>query len=65
MNKKEIIAYFDRCAPQWDARMVTDEGKISTILDAAGVREHGVVLEIIIPSLIQRNGIIEKCTFAV
>ena len=46
MNKKEIIAYFDRCAPQWDARMVTDDGKINGILDAAGVREHDVVLDV-------------------
>ena len=46
MNKKEIIAYFDHCAPQWDARMVTDDGKINGILDAAGVREHGVVLDV-------------------
>ena len=46
MNKKEIIAYFDRCAPQWDARMVTDDSKISAILDAAGVGEHSVVLDV-------------------
>lgn len=65
MNKKEIIAYFDRCAPQWDARMVTDDGKINGILDAAGVREHDVVLEIIIPKWIQGIGKIKKCAFAV
>ena len=61
MNKKEIIAYFDRCAPQWDARMVTDDVKISTILDAAGVREHGVVLDVacgtgvLFPYYLRRN----------
>lgn len=61
MNKKEIMAYFDRCAPQWDARMVTDDGKISTILDAAGVREHGVVLDVacgtgvLFPYYLRRN----------
>ena len=61
MNKNEIIAYFDRCAPQWDARMVTDDVKISTILDAAGVREHGVVLDVacgtgvLFPYYLRRN----------
>ena len=61
MNKKEIIAHFDRCAPQWDARMVTDDVKISTILDAAGVREHGVVLDVacgtgvLFPYYLRRN----------
>lgn len=46
MNKKEIAAYFDRQAPGWDGRMVADDGKIGFILDAAGVREHAVVLDV-------------------
>ena len=37
MNKKEVAAYFDRLAPDWDEHMVTDDGKIGFILDAAGV----------------------------
>ena len=46
MNKKEIAAYFDRQAPDWDRRMVTDDGKIGFILDTAGVREHTTVLDV-------------------
>ena len=46
MNKKEIIAYFDRCAPQWDARMVADSGKINSILDNAGIWEQVTVLDV-------------------
>lgn len=46
MNKKEITAYFDRQAPGWDGRMVTDDKKINFILDLAGVREHATVLDV-------------------
>lgn len=46
MNKKEIAAYFDRQAPDWDGHMVTDDKKIGFILDAAGVREHAAVLDV-------------------
>ena len=46
MNKKEIAAYFDRQAPDWDGHMVADNGKIGFILDAAGVREHSIVLDV-------------------
>lgn len=46
MNKKEIIAFFDSCAPEWDARMVTDDLKINFILDAAGVSENTSVLDV-------------------
>lgn len=46
MNKKEIAAYFDRQAPDWDGHMVTDDRKIGFILDAAGVRAHTAVLDV-------------------
>ncbi len=46
MNKKEVAAYFDRLAPDWDEHMVTDDGKIGFILDAAGVCEHVSVLDV-------------------
>ncbi|HWQ58226.1 MAG TPA: class I SAM-dependent methyltransferase [Clostridia bacterium] len=46
MNKKEIQAYFDRCAPEWDARMVRAQEKIDFILDAAGAREGARVLDV-------------------
>ena len=46
MDKKEIAAYFDRQASAWDREMVTDDGKIGFILDAAGVRERVTVLDV-------------------
>ena len=46
MNKREVIAFFDKCAPGWDAHMVRDEEKISFILDVAGVKPGISVLDV-------------------
>ena len=46
MEKKEIIAFFDRLAPGWDADMIRHDGIISQILDGAGVREGVRVLDV-------------------
>ena len=46
MNKKEIAAFFDRMAPEWDANMIKSDKKINFILDAAGVKENSVVLDV-------------------
>ena len=46
MNKQEITAFFDRCAPKWDENLVRDDAKLNTILDAAGVGEASVVLDV-------------------
>ena len=46
MEKKEIIAFFDRLAPDWDADMIRHDGIISQILDGAGVREGVRVLDV-------------------
>lgn len=46
MNKREVIAFFDKCAPGWDAHMVRDEEKISFILDAAGIKPGISVLDV-------------------
>ena len=46
MNKREIIAYFDARAPEWDARMVRSDSKIAFILDAAGLRPGVSVLDV-------------------
>ena len=46
----------------------TAEREVNAMLDLVKhetERIESTFLEIIIPSLIQRNGIIEKCTFAV
>lgn len=44
--KQEVAAFFDRLAPEWDARTVIDEAKIDFILDAAEVKENAVVLDV-------------------
>lgn len=59
--KHEVATFFDRLAPQWDARMVTDEAKIKFILDAAEVKENAVVLDVacgtgvLFPYYLRRN----------
>lgn len=46
MKKKEIAAFFDRCAPGWDADMVRNEEIIDTILSNGGIREGVEVLDV-------------------
>ena len=37
MKKTDIAAFFDNCAPWWDADMVRNEDIIATILDNGGI----------------------------
>lgn len=46
MNKNDVIAFFDRLAPQWDADMIKDDGIIRIILDNANVRPGVRVLDV-------------------
>lgn len=46
IKKEDVIAFFDKLAPGWDAGQIRDEDKITTILDAAGVREGVKVLDV-------------------
>lgn len=46
MDKKEVAAFFDRWAADWDADMIRDDRKIGQILDAACVREGCSVLDV-------------------
>lgn len=46
MNKREVIAFFDRRAPEWDHHMVRDDAKISFILEEAGIRPGVTVLDV-------------------
>ena len=46
MEKKEIAAFFDHCAPWWDADMIRNEVIITTILDNAGIRGDMDVLDV-------------------
>ena len=46
MDKKDIIAFFDRCAPSWDAEMIKSDRIIGTILDNAEVQAGMDVLDV-------------------
>ena len=46
IDKDEVVAFFDRLAPLWDADMVTNDLIIKTILDNAGVHAGSKVLDV-------------------
>ena len=46
MNKEDIISFFDRCAPQWDADMIRDDDIIGKILDLGNVTSGADVLDV-------------------
>ncbi len=46
MEKKDVIAFFDRCAPWWDADMIRNEEIIARILDNGGIRPGISVLDV-------------------
>ena len=46
MNKQDVINFFNRCAPEWDADMIRNETVIAKILDAAGIRPGVQVLDV-------------------
>ncbi len=46
MNKNDVISFFDRCAPWWDADMVRKEDIIAKILDNSGIRPGIHVLDV-------------------
>ncbi len=46
MNKKDIIEFFDRCAPWWDDDMIRHDDILSTILTLGGIREGIDVLDV-------------------
>lgn len=61
MNKQDVIAFFDRLAPQWDADMIRHDHIISHILDNAGIRKGIHVLDVacgtgvLFPDYLSRN----------
>ncbi len=46
MKKQDIIEFFDRCAPSWDADMIKSDTIIGKILDNAEVRQGMDVLDV-------------------
>lgn len=46
MDKARVQAFFDACAPSWDADMVRPEAVIAAILDGAGVSAGRSVLDV-------------------
>lgn len=46
MNKQDVIAFFDRLAPTWDAEQVNRDAVITLILDNADVRAGQDVLDV-------------------
>ena len=46
MEKKDIIQFFDRCAPWWDSDMIRNEDVIAAILDNGGIRSGVQVLDV-------------------
>ncbi len=46
MKKSDVIEFFDRCAPQWDADQIPKDAIINRILDNACIREGQSVLDV-------------------
>ena len=61
IETKEVIEFFDRLAPGWDAEMIRNDEIINTILDNAGVSSGKDVLDVacgtgvLIPDYLKRN----------
>ena len=61
MNKQDVIAFFDRLAPQWDADMIRSDEIISKILDGAQIAAGDHVLDVacgtcvLFPDYVNRN----------
>lgn len=57
----EVIAFFDRLAPDWDSEMIRNDEIISVILDNAGVSEGKDILDVacgtgvLIPDYLERG----------
>ena len=61
IETKDVIEFFDRLAPGWDAEMIRSDEVINTILDNAEVTEGKDVLDVacgtgvLIPDYLKRN----------
>lgn len=61
MKKQDVIDFFDRMAPQWDAELIRHDDIIGKILDGAGVKPSVKVLDVacgtgvLIPDYLERD----------
>ena len=61
INTNEVIQFFDRLAPDWDAEMIRNDNVIKTILNNAGVASGKDILDVacgtgvLIPDYLSRN----------
>lgn len=61
MQKKDVIEFFDMCAPEWDADMIRNDEIINRILDNAKVCNGKDILDVacgtgvLIPDYLARN----------
>ena len=61
IDTNEVIQFFDRLAPSWDAEMIRNDNVIKTILDNAGVASGKDILDVacgtgvLIPDYLSRN----------
>lgn len=61
MNKSDVIEFFDRCAPNWDADQIPKDAIINRILDNANMGENLDVLDVacgtgvLFPFYLERN----------
>ena len=46
MHKQDVIEFFDRLAPQWDADMIRSDAIIGKIMDGAGIAPGLDVLDV-------------------
>ena len=46
MKKEDVVAFFDRCAPTWDAELIKSDEIIGKILDNAEIAEGQHVLDV-------------------
>ena len=46
MNKKDIVEFFDRCAPTWDAELIKSDAIIGKSLDNAEIGAGQDVLDV-------------------
>lgn len=46
MNKQDIISFFDKCAPGWDADLIRNDDVIEKILNNGGIEKGLSVLDV-------------------